>query len=261
MLVFFAYLPYQLNDQYLIIDKRIIPRGATTFCEGQSVVLETIKGVGYTYQWYRNGTLISGAVDAEYSANQSGNYTVSITLGPNNAISEPVSVTVNPAPMASILTPSSNDIPVGGTVLLEAVSDISYSYQWYVNGIAINGANSSSYEAPYNGDYVVEIYNGCYAVSPVQTMVGGVAEIDTYSQDVYRIQPNPSKDIVEILVPQETEAELISCSDLSGKVLFEQVCSKGKTIIDVSSLSDGIYLISVKKLNGEIIWRKRLLKY
>lgn len=260
MLVFFAYLPYQLNDQYLIIDRRIIPKGATTFCQGQSVILETIKGVGYTYQWYIDGNLIPGAVDAEYSANQSGDYTVSITLGPNNALSDPVVVTVNPLPLASILAPSSTDIPVGGTVLLQAFEDVGYSYQWYVNGIPINGANSSSYQAPYTGDYVVEIFNGCFAVSTAQTMTGGVAEIDSHSQDKYRIQPNPSKDFVDVWVPQKTDASLISCSDLSGKILFEQICSMEKTVIDVSSLSDGVYFVSIKNSNGEILWRKRLLK-
>lgn len=34
MMVFFSYLPYQTGDENLIIDKRIIPKGATTFCQG-----------------------------------------------------------------------------------------------------------------------------------------------------------------------------------------------------------------------------------
>lgn len=260
MLVFFAYLPYQPNDQYLIIDKRIIPHGATTFCEGQSVVLETIRGLGYTYQWYRNGTLISGATNADYTASISGSYTVSISLGPNNAISDPVSVTVNPAPVATILSPSSTDIPVGGAVLLEAVEGVGYNYQWYVNGVAISGANSSSYEAPYSGEYVIEIFNGCYALSAVQTMTGGIAQIDSYSMAEYRLHPNPSDGIVEIILPENSEGRSITCTDLSGKVLFEELCSNGKGIIDVSSLSEGIYIVSVINKEGEILWRKRLLK-
>lgn len=260
MLVFFAYLPYQPNDQYLIIDKRIIPQGATTFCEGQSVVLETIRGIGYTYQWYRDGTLISGATNADYTASISGSYTVSITLGPNNAISDPVSVTVNPAPVATILSPSSTDIPIGGTVLLEAVEGLGYNYQWYVNGVAISGANNSTYDAPYSGEYVIEIFNGCYALSAVQTMTGGIAEIDSYSMAEYKLQPNPSDGIVEIILPEHSVGRSISCSDLSGKVLFEEACYNGKGIIDVSSLGEGIYIVSVRDQAGEILWRKRLLK-
>lgn len=51
MMVFFGYLPYQNGDENIIIDRRILPQGATTFCVGQQVTIEAIEGTGYTYQW------------------------------------------------------------------------------------------------------------------------------------------------------------------------------------------------------------------
>ncbi len=139
MLVFFAYMPYQTGDEYLIIDKRIIPQGATTFNSGQSVVLKTIEGVGYTYQWYRNGTIINGATTASYEANQSGSYTVSITLGPNNAVSDPVTVTVNTLPSIS----GDNDI-CSSSVTTYSTTSIGTNYFWTVIGGTITSGQGTN---------------------------------------------------------------------------------------------------------------------
>ncbi|MFN0203767.1 MAG: InlB B-repeat-containing protein [Bacteroidia bacterium] len=170
MMVFFSYLPYQNGDENIIIDKRIIPKGATTFCDGITVTLKTIEGTGYTYQWYKNGVTISGATSASYEAGQTGNYTVSITLGPNNAVSDPVQVTVNSNPVAVITPSGSTNIPQGGSVVLNGSTGTGYTYQWYLNGSPINGATSSSYTATAAGNYELEVYNGCYAVSSVVTV-------------------------------------------------------------------------------------------
>lgn len=177
MMVFFSYLPYQTGDENLIIDKRIIPKGATTFCSGITVTLKTIEGTGYTYQWYRNGVAISGATAATYEAGITGSYTVSITLGTNNAVSDPVQVTVNSNPAAVITPAGSTTIPQGGSVVLNGSTGTGYNYQWYLNGAAINGATSSSYTATAAGNYRLEVYNGCYAVSSAVT----VTVVPTYT--------------------------------------------------------------------------------
>ncbi len=174
MMVFFAYMPYMNGDENLIVDKRIIPEGATTFCDGQSVELKTIEGNGYNYQWYKNGSIINGANNASFNVTQAGSYTVSITLGPNNAVSDPVAVIVNPTPTATITPPSTTIIPAGGSIVLEAATGSGYAYRWYKDGALINGANSSTYAANTSGVYNVEVFNGCYAVSnPVSLTTSG----------------------------------------------------------------------------------------
>ncbi len=165
MMVFFSYMPYQNGDENLIIDKRILPLGATTFCQGQSVDLKTISGNGYSYQWYKNGTIIGGATTYLYNVTQAGSYTVSITLGPNNAVSDPMVVTVNSNPTASINLPGTTEIPYGGSITLNAVTGNGYTYQWYKDDVLISGETASSYDATTAGSYTVEVYNGCYAVS------------------------------------------------------------------------------------------------
>ena len=50
----------------------ITPEGATTVCEGESVVLNANTGSGLSYQWQREGGDIAGATSASYSASASG---------------------------------------------------------------------------------------------------------------------------------------------------------------------------------------------
>jgi hypothetical protein len=176
MLVFFAILPHQNGDENLIVDKRIIPISGTNICNGQSVLLKTIEGNGYTYQWKRNGTNISGATGAYYSATQAGNYTVAITLGPNTVTSDAVSVTVNASPSANITPAGSTAICPGGSALLQASTGSNYTYRWFRNDTLITNATSATFTAQQTGNYTVEVFNGCYATSaPVSITTGSAS--------------------------------------------------------------------------------------
>jgi hypothetical protein len=57
--------------------------GPTTFCAGDSVVLQANTGSGLTYQWKLYGNDISGAVSNNYTAKVAGNYRVRV-YGSNN---------------------------------------------------------------------------------------------------------------------------------------------------------------------------------
>jgi len=75
----------------------ITPVGNTTFCQGDSVVLQANTGTGFTYQWIKNGNIISGAIGSSFTATQSGSYSVTISDG-CTLTSQPVTVTVDPLP-------------------------------------------------------------------------------------------------------------------------------------------------------------------
>lgn len=260
-LVFLAYMPYVNGDEYLIIDKRIIPKGATNFCSGNSVLLETIQGVGYTYQWLLNGSPIVNETNYYLNATQSGSYTVSITLGPNNAVSDPVVVTVNALPTAQIQTPASTVIPSGGNISLSAVTTTGAQYQWYLNGNAISGATGSTYNATNSGAYTVEVFNGtCYAVSDPVLLTGGVAELNEAEQSELQIKPNPASDELTVSGSIMEQAELLLISDLNGKELFEQIIdSKLDTKLRVDNFPQGTYFLSIAKTNGEVLLRRKFV--
>ena len=144
----------------------ITPQGNTTFCQGGSVVLNASTGTGYTYEWYKDGSIITGATASSYSATQSGNYTLKVINGSCNATSSATAVTVNPNPTATITAGGATTFCQGGSVTLTASSATNNTYQWYNNGNSISNATSSVYSATQSGNYTVKVTNGaCNATS------------------------------------------------------------------------------------------------
>jgi len=260
-LVFFAYMPFSPGDQYLIIDKRIFPKGATTFCSGHTIRLEAIEGVGYVYQWYMNGAALPGETNYFLEAGTSGDYTVSITLGPNTVISDPVALVVNDSPVAQILTPSSTAIPSGGFILLSAAPTSGSQYQWYLNGNAISGATSATYDAPYFGAYTLEVFNGtCYAVSDPVTLTGGVAGVKENGTSSFEILPNPAQDNIVLQGDISVKAAHYALKDLNGKELLRVDATDMKSqSMNVSHLANGTYLLDVLGFGDEVLLKKRFV--
>ncbi len=115
-----------------------------------STTNETVCASQLPYSWNGNN----------YTA--AGNYNVTLN-GSNGCDSIATLVlTVNSLPTGNI-SPANVTICPGATQLLTVTGGI--SYQWYLNGVAINGAVSSTFTATTVGTYTAEITNanGCKA--------------------------------------------------------------------------------------------------
>jgi len=82
------------------VDQNLTPTptisgNSTNTCPDIYVMLSTENGMS-NYQWYLNGNPIGGANSYQYSATQSGNYTVSYTLSGCSGTSSSKGVTINP---------------------------------------------------------------------------------------------------------------------------------------------------------------------
>jgi PKD repeat protein len=134
--------------------------GNTVFCSGQNVVLYGSNGIGYSYQWMKNGALLNGATTSFISATQSGNYIVKITNAYNCAdTSDATQITSNPSPVATVNLFGSNTICQGDTVSLHGPSDVSLSYQWNSYGTPISGATDSVISVNQTGNYTLVATN------------------------------------------------------------------------------------------------------
>lgn len=150
----------------------ITPAGSTTFCSGSSLILDATAGSGYTYQWYKDNDLISGATGATYTAITSGSYTVRVAAGATcQSTSAPVNITVNPSPSATLTTTGSLSFCSGGNVKFDASTGTGYSYQWYQDGDPIQNAIQSSFSAATSGTYNVQVSLGsCHTSSEFKTV-------------------------------------------------------------------------------------------
>lgn len=159
----------------------VTPSGPTTFCAGGSVSLTgncancTISAPG-SFQWYLNGTAISGATANTYTTNFAGNYSVCVTNSSGcTSCTSATSVTVNPLPNATITPSGPTTFCTGGTVTLCAPYAANQYYQWYQGALALAGGSSACYTAIFGGSYAVCVSNvvtGCSACSGATVTVG-----------------------------------------------------------------------------------------
>ena len=119
--------------------------GPTEFCEGGSVVLTASEGV--SYMWWNSETTQSITVT------NSGMYAVIITDSCGVATSEPVEITVFPAPAVPEITQFDSLL----------TSSAAEGNQWFFEGEIIVGANGQDLVATLIGAYSVEVTNldGC----------------------------------------------------------------------------------------------------
>jgi hypothetical protein len=144
----------------------ITASGTTNFCPGSSVSLTaTTTATGVTFQWFKDGTLISGATSTVYSANTAGSYMAAVNAnGCISPTSTAITLTTSAAPAKPTITAGGPaTICTGGSVTLTANSATSgATFTWLKNGSSIPGATGATYSATSAGNYsVMALSSGC----------------------------------------------------------------------------------------------------
>lgn len=136
--------------------------GPTTFCQGGAVGLVATNVSGYSYQWRKNGTNISGATSYSFSAYYSGNYTLQVSNSSGCSFTTVgIDVTVNPLPTIALTSSTPTSFCDGDSAVLTAIGN--GTFQWLKYGNIISGATNSIYNAYTSGNYIVQVTNtlGC----------------------------------------------------------------------------------------------------
>jgi PKD repeat protein len=158
--------------------------GPTTFCEGDNVELSVINNPDYTYQWENNSAAITGETTNSYTAQNSGVYTLKITNSSGCFIrTEDVTVNVLDAPSAPLISTDGDlEFCQGDSVVLSVTPTAGYTYQWKLNGGAVD-TDSSQYCAKSSGTYSLTVSNstGCSvdATNTVSVTVNPVPTLPT----------------------------------------------------------------------------------
>ncbi|HJW96440.1 MAG TPA: IPT/TIG domain-containing protein, partial [Thermoanaerobaculia bacterium] len=141
--------------------------GSATFCDGGSVTLWSDSATGI--QWYRNGVAISGATQESYTTGIAGAYTVILNaLGCHSTESDPLIVTVNTNPSATITAPSVVISSTTGNSASVALAGTGATYNWSITGGTItagSGTNAITFTAGSAGTLTLSVTvtngNGC----------------------------------------------------------------------------------------------------
>ena len=139
----------------------IVAATSTTFCTGDSVVLNANTGTGLTYQWFKDGALIPGAAGAALSAKVNGAYkaVVANNIGCTDT-SNVITVIANTGPPANITAGGPVAFCQNDSVTLDAGFVTGLTYQWTLNGTPLPGATAAVHKAKLPGNYSVKVATG-----------------------------------------------------------------------------------------------------
>lgn len=158
----------------------------------------------------------------------------------------------NTAPALPVITFNGTDLDAGTAT----------TYQWYVNGVIINGATNQTWTPLQNGVYVVRITdaNGCvYRYSPGYTYPAttGIANVDSYRK--FKFYPNPSTGFVKI-EDDFTSGNIysVTVTDATGKIVQQK---QNSNQLDLSNFENGLYFISISgPAIGKVTQKLTLIK-
>ncbi len=128
------------------VNATVTSTGNTTFCQGDTVMMNANTGTNYTYQWMLNGNNISAATNSSYTATQGGNYTVKIDSLGCSGISSATLVTVNPLPTVGSTANPSATVCTGASVTLNGTGASTYTWTGGItNGTAFTPTSTLTY--------------------------------------------------------------------------------------------------------------------
>lgn len=134
--------------------------------------------------------------------------------------------------------------PVIDWVNMELASTSASSYQWYLNGVALVGANAQVFEPEVNGDYTVETTdaNGCVELSASYYFgTSGVSDHAT-AQGICAY-PVPTQGLLNIVGAKAGAALLVY--DMSGRQVANSTANAERTTFDLSHIAPGNYVLRV----------------
>jgi len=236
-------------DDVVLNAPTISPSGIINLCKPDAVNL-SIEGSYDSYQWYKNGTIISGATSNNYNTNKPGYYSVTVMLGDCSATSAVQSVAVLASPLANISAPNGLDLCFG-VVKLKASYNATYTYQWYLEGSPI-AATSYTYLPLETGNYYCEVTSaeGCSRNTTTLTVINSCGRIGE-TKNTLNVYPNPSNGEFNILFSADqsinTDAD-IRIYNLLGAQVYQNSTSiingMAEYNIQLNELS-GMYFIKI----------------
>ncbi len=176
-----------------------------------------------------------------------GNYIIEITDAIGNVVSNNANVQNN----LSAITANANITPIAynamGTITAVPSGGVApYTYNWQPGNTT--GNTLSTLQA---GTYTLTITdaNGCDIVETYTLINGALSIADIGNAANLQVYPNPARDVINIKAT--VALQQISISNVVGKAILTLDAGASKeTIIDVHSLSSGIYQLKLQ--NGAV---------
>jgi len=129
--------------------------------------------------------------------------------------------------------------------------------QWYLNGSPIGGATADTYTPTQGGSYTCIYTDGNGCTSTASNAIVSTLSLEETSIS-FSIYPNPATDKLIIDAGTIVKAT-VKLLDLSGRVVLSIKMNQSLQTIDLSTLSNGVYMIKVEY--GDQSITKKIVKH
>jgi uncharacterized repeat protein (TIGR01451 family) len=211
--------------------------GTAEICPGEEAVLFASGAETYTWNTGAEGETIT------VSPSQTTTYTVTGMVA-SNVCDGDASFVVSILELPTVGFASSDNI---------LTSSSAASYQWFNNGVLIEGATNQTLEITEDGNYSVEATgdNGCVAMSDeVFVAYVGINEQWKENLSIYPI-PVGKNDVLNIAGVNLAAITYIRITDRAGKVVFE--AANGLRQIPIGNWASGNYSLEIYSGGDKVV--------
>lgn len=206
--------------------------------------------LGDNYQWYFNGSPITGATDTSHIVQNSGLYHL-VAINSNGCVS--FSDTTLAIYCDTAFVPQTTMNAAGNLIVFNSGNS---EIQWSVDGVPLQDDTLDVCVPAVSGDYTVtltDIY-GCSSTSVPQAVTNGLADLTDLKWEMF---PNPAGNFVRIRVGETTQVDQIEVLDMLGRILVRSEGFIGEQQLDLNELTNGSYI--VRLISADRIYTKSLL--
>lgn len=250
----------------------LTPTVSQLLCSARpSVQLMATGEPGATYEWFRDGQVISRGTAMRYQASVPGSYAVKMSLNGCSVQSPTTVVESATKPLTEIL-PTDSDIilPRGSSVRLQVPANSDYTYQWFRDDAPIAQATGASWLVNQPGLYRLRIsQQSCTALLNPRTVRSSLAQADSLfstvpADSMLLVMPNPASEQVTVQYNRKTSEHPIALVySLNGLLLMPETPLTFRdglyeATIPVRSFPPGHYMIQV--IDGPRVRATRFVK-
>ena len=149
-----------------LISALISLSGSNHICQGSTVSMQANIGSGYTYQWYRNGAVISGDTTSSIQDSLGGSFTVQVKAGGDSAMASPIAITVDTIVASFTLTADTATAGRYTTTDNSYANQLTY-YLWSwgdgTSDSSVSPSHTYTGAGPYDVCLIVGDASGCIA--------------------------------------------------------------------------------------------------
>jgi hypothetical protein len=228
--------------------------GDTIICAGQPVTL-SVTAIGYNlnYTWYKNGQVVQTGTTSNFdisssTINNSGDYKCQITGSCGVVVSNIIKLTVYPLTSITHISPGV-EVSFGTDVTLDVSADgHNLVYQWQKDGTAISNSNSSqllltNVNATDIGIYKTTVTGTC-GTKISDTIYVYVKRVNFVAEPEVFLWPSITSNEFTIALSNDSFYN-VQVYNTSGKKIRVLNKCRYQTIINVSALAKGVYIVEV----------------